>query len=238
MRRPHSGRGRQAERQVLRRDVQRGGGPGGRWWSSTSMQALRMVWRAEGGAARRLWSGYTALAARNLPFTALQFPIFEFVRGRVRESRGRRRTEQELDSGSGTASGTSSRRLAETWLVNGASAAFAGAVAAVLTTPTDVVKTRMMLAAGAGGGGDDSKTKDPTPISSKEAKIEMKIGTSSSGLQVARQVFHEQGVKGLFRGGILRAMWTALGSGIYLGSYEVAKVWLKQRNSENDSRVM
>ncbi|CAP61234.1 uncharacterized protein PODANS_3_1890 [Podospora anserina S mat+] len=42
-----------------------------------------MVWRSEGGAGRRLWTGYTALVARNLPFTALQFPLFEIFRGQI-----------------------------------------------------------------------------------------------------------------------------------------------------------
>ena len=46
--------------------------------SSTSLQAFRQL--AGDGASRRLFTGYTALVARNLPFTALQFPIFEHVR--------------------------------------------------------------------------------------------------------------------------------------------------------------
>ena len=36
----------------------------------------------------------------------------------------------------------------------------------------------------------------------------------------------ESGVKGLFRGGLLRAAWTALGSGLYLGVYESGKDYL------------
>jgi len=36
----------------------------------------------------------------------------------------------------------------------------------------------------------------------------------------------ESGVKGLFRDGSLRAAWTALGSGLYLGVYESGGVWL------------
>jgi len=55
-------------------------------------------------------------------------------------------------------------------------------------------------------------------------------GKSRKGsLTVAREVINESGIKGLFRGGILRAAWTALGSGLYLGVYESGRVWLSDR---------
>ncbi|EHA52886.1 hypothetical protein MGG_05158 [Pyricularia oryzae 70-15] len=176
---------------------------------STSLQAFRMLQSAEGGAWRRLWTGYTALAARNLPFTAMQFPMFEYVRATIwRQRDDRRRSRKEaggIEEGQG---------LLETGLVNGSSAALSGSVAAVLTTPTDVVKTRMMLLAGdqkssGGGGGSNSSS------------------SNNGGFRIARDVYRELGVRGLFRGGLFRAGWTALGSGLYLGTYEVAKVWLK-----------
>ncbi|OIW31856.1 mitochondrial carrier [Coniochaeta ligniaria NRRL 30616] len=150
---------------------------------STSLEAWRMLRQSEGGALRRLWSGYTALAARNLPFTAMQFPMFEYLRGKLWASR------------------STGSVLLETGLVNGLSAGLSGSVAAVITTPSDVVKTRMMLV--------------------------QKRDSGAGGLEVAKQVFRERGVKGLFRGGALRAVWTFVGSGLYLGTYEVCKVWLR-----------
>lgn len=56
---------------------------------STSIQALRQI--EKGGAARRLFTAYTALVARNLPFSALQFPMFESIRTQVWKARRRRR---------------------------------------------------------------------------------------------------------------------------------------------------
>jgi solute carrier family 25 (mitochondrial S-adenosylmethionine transporter), member 26 len=186
-----------------------------------------MLWRHEAGPARRLWSGYTALAARNLPFTAMQFPMFEFFRGRLWTWRDRVRQEREgkarlgpaatsgedlqvriqsRDGSGGRAEATG--MLWETGLVTGASAAVSGALAAVVTTPTDVVKTRMMLEAG---------EKD------RQSGHRRKQG----GFEIAKHVFNERGIRGLFRGGLLRAAWTAVGSGLYLGTYEVAKLWLK-----------
>ena len=188
---------------------------------STSLEAWRMLSRSGGGGAlRRLWSGYTALAARNLPFTAMQFPMFEFLRGKLWAWRGAARKggdgtggrdgEEVQEKVQGTLAGARSTGsvLFETGLVNGLSAGSSGAVAAVITTPSDVVKTRMMVV-------------------QKQEGREHGRRTRAGGLEVAKQVLQERGVKGLFRGGALRAVWTFVGSGLYLGTYEVCKVWLR-----------
>jgi len=79
-------------------------------------------------------------------------------------------------------------------------------VAAVVTTPVDVVKTRVMLGAGKRRG-----------LTARE---------------VVREVLKEEGFRGLWRGVTLRAVWTMIGSGLYLGIYEGSKVWLKRRREE------
>lgn len=172
--------------------------------SSTSLRAFRQL--AGAGASRRLFTGYTALVARNLPFTALQFPIFEHMRARVWESRG--------------GGDASEPTLVETGLVTGLSAGGAGSVAAFLTTPSDVVKTRMMLSAGSGGD----------EVAAKMAGKRAKRGAWT----VTQEVYRERGLRGFFRGAALRSGWTMLGSGLYLGTYEMAKLWLKRRKSEEE----
>jgi solute carrier family 25 S-adenosylmethionine transporter 26 len=87
----------------------------------------------------QLWRGYTALAARNLPFTAMQFPMFEHLKTKIKEYR----------KDKGTFIGT----LSETAMITAISAGSAGSLAAVITTPVDVVKTRIMLSA----AGDSSE---------------------------------------------------------------------------------
>lgn len=185
-------------------------------------------------------TGYSALVARNLPFTALQFPLFEAIRRLLWERRDRPSDATVQDGKGGVGGGERmvergavTRGLLETGRVNGLSAAVSGAIAAVVTTPMDVVKTRMMLAAGrdedkgrdtAAAAAGQSASKDKTASGQKTGAPKLQ---SMSGLQVARVVYQESGVKGLFRGGLLRAVWTAMGSGLYLGTYEVAKVWLK-----------
>jgi solute carrier family 25 S-adenosylmethionine transporter 26 len=139
-----------------------------------------------------LWTGYGALAARNLPFTALQFPVFERFRSALSERR-RRETGREAT-------------LVEHGLVTAVAAGSAGALAAAVTTPVDVIKTRIMLAAG--------------------------DGARRGSMAFARDIVREQGWRGLFRGGALRCVWTMLGSGLYLGVYESARMYLVQRREE------
>ena len=185
-----------------------------------------------------LWRGYAALAGRNLPFTAMQFPLFERLRAAWKASRDRH--------------GKSSGSLVESAAITALSAGSAGAVAAVLTTPVDVVKTRIMLAAG-----HESSSK-PTPASSsssssssssasakqnaKSTPLVDALGSAKSSsaaskplgsLGVARAIVREQGLKGLWRGGALRGVWTFIGSGLYLGAYEGGRVYLASRRGES-----
>jgi len=93
----------------------------------------------------------------------------------------------------------------------------------------DVVKTRIMLAASGEESEADAKKKADAAkekgFSAREL-AEKEGARKKSGLTVAKEVFRESGVKGLFRGGALRGIWTALGSGLYLGVYESGRVWL------------
>ncbi|KAE9376750.1 mitochondrial carrier [Stipitochalara longipes BDJ] len=177
---------------------------------SVTLQALKQFQRPS-----QLWRGYTALAARNLPFTAMQFPMFEHLKESIKDYRKK----------SETFTGT----LMETALITAISAGTAGSLAAVITTPVDVVKTRIMLSA----ANESSKA-----VAQKEVEKAQKQGqsldklaskkgvTKKSGLTVAREVMRESGMKGLFRAATLRAAWTALGSGLYLGAYESGRIWL------------
>jgi len=180
---------------------------------SVSLEVLRHFKKPS-----QLFRGYTALAARNLPFTAMQFPMFEHLKGAI--STYRKKT--------GAATGT----LTETAIVTGISAGSAGSVAAVITTPIDVVKTRIMLsAAGEGSEADAGREVERAKAAGQSAdKLAREKGVArKSGLIVAREVFKENGIKGLFRGASLRGVWTAVGSGLYLGVYESGRVWLGNR---------
>ena len=161
----------------------------------------------------QLWRGYTALAARNLPFTAMQFPMFEHLK----EAILRRREHM------GTKKGT----LLEKGIVTAIAAGTAGSIAAVITTPIDVVKTRIMLSASREDGGKRKQgggAKEEVERARQTAR-----GGRAGGFAVGKEIFRVEGVKGLFRGGALRGVWTALGSGLYLGVYESGRTYLEGR---------
>lgn len=185
-----------------------------------------------------LWRGYAALAGRNLPFTALQFPMFERIKEGIRRYRNER--------------GIRTNTLFESGMITAISAGTGGAIAAVVTTPVDVVKTRIMLAAVEGGRDDHRQSHSQSVKVAKDAlvdatgktveavkerpieTIKQVVKPSRKGsIAVARDVIADQGVKGLFRGGALRGIWTMLGGGLYLGVYESGRIWLAQRRGDD-----
>ena len=126
----------------------------------------------------------------------------------------------------------------ETALVTAVSAGSAGSVAAVVTTPIDVVKTRIMLSAADSDqprGEAQKKIVKDLEAQGRDAKAEIEKaqqaarGGRAGGVAVGREILRMEGLKGLFRGGALRGLWTALGSGLYLGVYESGRAYLEGR---------
>lgn len=126
----------------------------------------------------------------------MQFPMFEHMKELIIERRKK--------------NGTYTGGLGETALATAVSAGSAGSIAAVLTTPVDVVKTRIMLSATAENSEKDAMKeveKARQQGQSLEKLASQKGVTKKGGFTVAREVMNESGVKGLFRGAILRAVW-------------------------------
>jgi len=144
--------------------------------------------------------------------------------------------------------GRSTGSLWETATVTAISAGFAGSIAAVITTPIDVVKTRIMLSAADSDqprGEEQKKIIQEIEAQGKDAKAEIEKaqqaarGGRAGGLAVGEEILRTEGVKGLFRGGALRGAWTALGSGLYLGVYESGRRYLEgRRTGAGDSAAL
>ncbi|KAI4096856.1 MAG: hypothetical protein LQ344_000656 [Seirophora lacunosa] len=143
----------------------------------SSMAALRFILaqRVDIGALgvwREMYRGWGITIMREVPFTAVQFPLWEGMKSWRRRGTGR----EEVSA-----------------VESGLLGSLAGAVAAGLTTPLDVLKTRMMLA--------------------KEKQ---------AALPLFRQIWNESGPQAFVAGIGPRIMWISAGGAIFLGSYQWA----------------
>ncbi|CAD6224714.1 GSCOCG00005516001-RA-CDS [Cotesia congregata] len=124
---------------------------------------------------RTLYRGYGITLLRDLPFGIFQMPLWDFLKLSWKNKMQRDCTPLE-----GAIAG-----------------AFAGSTSAALTTPFDVIKTRIML----------------SHISQKRVKIS----------DTMREVYTEKGIRGLFTGISLRTFGFGLSSLIFFGVYEQTK---------------
>lgn len=150
----------------------------------TSSEAIRAIFAKQGIPG--FFAGYGSLVLRELPFDAIQFPLYEYLKSTWtrRSKSGKLHTWQQSLCGSA-----------------------AGAVAAAVTTPLDVVKTRLMTqgavhqAAAQNGASQQYK------------------GIIDGITRIAR----EEGPATLFSGIVPRVIWISAGGAIFFGSYELAR---------------
>lgn len=124
---------------------------------------------------RELYRGWGITVMREVPFTVVQFPLWEGMKRWAVSRKG--------DGSNGPVTGFESAVFGS----------LSGAVAATLTTPLDVLKTRMMLA------------KEREAVTS-----------------LMRRTLQEEGVGAFFKGLGPRTMWISIGGAVFLGSYQWA----------------
>ena len=143
----------------------------------SSLAALRFILAQRStigipGVWRELYRGWSITILREVPFTVIQFPLWEALK------EWRRRT-----SGHDRVTGTESAVFGSV----------SGAVAAGVTTPLDVLKTRMMLA------------RERVPV-----------------WTMVGRVLRESGPTAFFKGLGPRILWISAGGAVFLGSYQWA----------------
>nr|ASF90238.1 hypothetical protein SPAR06868 [Bartheletia paradoxa] len=158
--------------------------------SAKGANALRAVvgnvWRTDG--AKGFYRGFGSTIAREIPFTCIQFPLYERFKLLLA-------SPSQLD-----------RPL--TAYEAGACGSVAGGIAAGLTTPLDVVKTRIML---------ELRT-PPTTSGSPSANAGSRL--PSGTFRVLLHLFNTEGPKALFSGIVPRVLWISAGGAVFLGVYE------------------
>ncbi|KAJ5327280.1 Mitochondrial substrate/solute carrier [Penicillium brevicompactum] len=152
---------------------------------------------------RELYRGAGITIAREIPFTVLQFTMWESMK----EAYGKRYL----------CSAETATSVIETQIPASTSAMFgsvAGAIAAGLTTPLDVIKTRVMLARRGDGG--------------SEAPVRLK--------EIVRGIARE-GPGAFWRGITPRVTWIGIGGAVFLGSYQKASNTLEGRREKVEKGI-
>ncbi|CAM9614898.1 unnamed protein product [Pylaiella littoralis] len=145
---------------------------------STAAETVSAI--LKNGGLGGFYTGYLTTVVREIPFSFIQFPIYERLKVTWAERRGGPLEPYEA-AGCGAVSGS---------------------FAAAVTTPMDVVKTRLML------GAD-------------------KHGTTYRGLgNTFRRVYTEEGAAALMSGVTPRVTWIGIGGFVFFGVYEGAKTQL------------
>ncbi|KAF9066437.1 mitochondrial carrier domain-containing protein [Rhodocollybia butyracea] len=139
----------------------------------SSLSAAKILWASDGLGG--FYRGFGITVLREIPFTSLQFPLYEFLKLRLSKFLGRKPLYAHEAAICGS---------------------IAGGFAAAVTTPLDVLKTRIML-----------DMRDPKR-------------SSPSLLTRFRTIYVEEGMKALFAGVVPRTLWISAGGAVFLGVYE------------------
>jgi hypothetical protein len=90
-----------------------------------------------------------------------------------------------------------------------------------------------MLSASDAGSGSQDKTPRVGTHGSGTVSSEAQAKTKSL-ISVGRNIIRYEGIRGLFKGGLIRAGWTAIALGLYLSLYEGGRFYLENRRKERD----
>jgi solute carrier family 25 protein 39/40 len=170
-------------------------------------QGLREMTGAKG--YRSLWTGLGLTLWRDVPFSAIYWWGYEFCRNELtdlrEQARGRERISGDEDATRLRTRSRSRENHTTTLIDSFIAGATSGAVAALVTTPFDVGKTRQQVFQYA-------------QTASTVARPE-----ELSMPRFLWFIFKEQGIPGLFRGWTARCLKVAPACAIMISSYEIGK---------------
>ena len=181
-----------------------------------------------------LWRGLTLTMWRDVPFSGIYWWGYEASRNLLTDMRVRMKTRAADPFVSEMKPGPRSRRQSQgqenhtaTFVDSFGSGALSGAVAAVVTTPFDVGKTRQQVVA----RGDYTSATDAATGSSHKQIVRPEDRSMPRFLY---HIWTEEGAAGLFRGWAARCLKVAPACAIMISSYEIGKKMARGVNERRE----
>lgn len=187
----------------------------------STLQGLHQMTQTQGYSS--LWRGLTLTMWRDVPFSGIYWWGYEATRNALTDARERAQGKTLDANRSMTRRRSQSQdNHTNTFMDSFLAGASSGAVAAFVTTPFDVGKTRQQVFK---HGGDE--------VASKAAlKAGEKLPEELTMPKFLAHIFKEEGIKGLFKGWAARCLKVAPACAIMISSYEVGKRWARSMNEK------
>jgi solute carrier family 25, member 39/40 len=168
-----------------------------------------------------LWRGLELTMWRDVPFSALYWWGYEALRNSLTDARELRKGNA-LDPARAMTNGRSAQAgesHSTTFIDSFTAGGVSGAVAAFVTTPFDVGKTRQQVYRHMG---DDAPALQAVKVAAKQGKL---VPEELSMPRFLYHIFKDEGPSGLFKGWIPRCLKIAPACAIMISTYEMGKRW-------------
>ena len=177
-----------------------------------TLSGLKKLVQAQGYTS--LWRGLTLTMWRDVPFSGIYWWGYEAGRNRLRDLR-----YPTIHQEQARLSSQNDENHTETFIDSFLAGATSGAVAAIITTPFDVGKTRRQVLEDGGSG------KKPPRAENGRLRPEER-----SMPRFLYHIWREEGAAGLFRGWAARCLKVAPACAIMISSYEIGKKMARTMN--------
>jgi len=174
-----------------------------------------------------LWRGLTLTMWRDVPFSGIYWWGYEAVRNSLTDAREKARgAASSLDVDQSRRHSQSHEKHTTTFVDSFVAGAVSGAIAAFVTTPFDVGKTRQQVYKHSGDEALLTKT-----VATGTSSVTKAIPPEQLSMpRFLYHIFEEEGARGLFKGWAARCLKVAPACAIMISSYEVGKKWARAMN--------
>lgn len=193
-------------------------GNAGKGIFTETLIGLRNMVHAQGYAS--LWRGLTLTMWRDVPFSGIYWWGYETMRNALTDIR------EPLGKSTGPRSLSRSRENHTTTFMNSfVAGASSGAVAALVTTPFDVGKTRRQVL-------------QPTSVDKSAKKTTGILRPEELSMpRFLYRIWADEGIQGLFRGWAARCLRVAPACAIMISSYEIGKKMARSMNEKTQAEI-